>query len=133
MAGPTAVLDASAVLAWLQEEPGADVVDAVMDEAAISAVNAAEVLHKLIKKGMASPEAQQVFDQLCLPVLDFTERMSRDAAKLSHHTGLSLGDRACLATGIALGVPAFTSEQLWGKLDSVGEVRLIRNAAPAGI
>ena len=126
-----AVLDASAVLAWLQEELGADQVEAVMDRAGISAVNAAEVLHKLITRGMPAAEAQQVLDQLALPVVDFTEKMSRECAALSKYAGLSLGDRACLATGIALGLPTLTAEKLWATLPLNGIVRLIRHSSTA--
>ena len=125
---PEAILDASAVLAWLQEEPGADKVDAVLDRAALSAVNAAEVLHKLITRGSTREKAQEILDQISVPILDFTERMSRECAGLSHHAGLSLGDRACLATAITLGVPVLSADRRWGKLPLPETVRLIRTA-----
>ena len=127
MANPDAILDASAVLAWLQEEPGADEVDAVLDRSAISAVNATEVVHKLISKGATREKAQEILDRLSLPVLDFTEPMSRACAGLSHHAGLSLGDRACLATALTLGIPVFSSDRRWGKLEMPETVRLIRS------
>ena len=126
VARPEVILDASAVLAWLQEEPGADVVDAVLDRAAISAVNATEVVHKLISRGGTREGALEILDRLSLPVLDFTEKMSRECAGLSRHAGLSLGDRACNAVGISLGLPVYTSEKKWGDLGLKGTVRLIR-------
>lgn len=128
MPNPEAILDASAVLAWLQEEPGADKVDAILDRAAISAVNVAEVLHKLISKGATREDAQEIFDRISLPVLDFTEPMSRECAGLSHEKGLSLGDRACIATSLTLGIPVLSADQKWGKLGLSTTVLLIRTA-----
>jgi PIN domain nuclease of toxin-antitoxin system len=40
------LLDASALLAWLHEEPGAGFVDAILEQSAISSVNPGEVLYK---------------------------------------------------------------------------------------
>ena len=128
MPNPEAILDASAVLAWLQEEPGADKVDDILDRAAISAVNVAEVLHKLISKGATREDAQEIFDRISLPVLDFTEPMSRECAGLSHEKGLSLGDRACIATSLTLGIPVLSADQKWGKLGLSTTVLLIRTA-----
>ncbi len=124
---PEAILDASAVLAWLQEERGSDKVDEVLDRAAISAVNATEVVHKLINRGATREKAQQILDQMSLPVLDFTEAMSRECAGLSHHADLALGDRACLATGITLGIPVFTADRRWKNLLPTETVQLIRS------
>ena len=124
---PEAILDASAVLAWLQEERGSDKVDEVLDRAAISAVNATEVVHKLISRGATRERAQQILDQMSLPVLDFTEPMSRECAGLSHHADLALGDRACLATGLTLGIPVFTADRRWKNLVTPEAVRLIRS------
>ena len=128
MPHPEAILDASAVLAWLQEEPGAEVVDAMLDRAAISAVNVAEVLHKLITRGATRENAQEIFDQISLPVLDFTEPMSRECAGLSHQKGLSLGDRACIATSLTLGIPVLSADQRWDRLSLPKTVQLIRKA-----
>ncbi len=126
MPNPEAILDASAVFAWLQEESGSDKVEEVLDRSAISAVNATEVIHKLITRGATREKAQQILDQISLPVLDFTEAMSRECAGLSHHPGLALGDRACLATGLTLGIPIFTADRRWGALLPPEAVRLIR-------
>ena len=127
MPNPEAILDASAVLAWLQEERGSDKVEEVLDRAAISAVNATEVVHKLINRGATREKAQQILDQMSLPVLDFTEAMSRECAGLSHHPSLALGDRACLATGLTLKIPVFTADRRWGALVPPEAVRLIRS------
>jgi len=126
VATPQVLLDASALLAWLLEEPGFDVVDAVLDHAAITSVNAAEVVHKLIRKGAAPEEAQRILDEVCLTVLDFTDKMSRECGRYSHHAGLSMGDRVCLAAGLTLESPVYTADRQWAALGLGGAIRLIR-------
>ena len=125
MGKPQAILDASAVLAWLQQEPGSETVDAVLDHAVISSVNAAEVVHKLISKGASMDRAWEIFDQICLTVADFTAEMSRESSRYSSHKGLSLGDRACLGFAATLGIPAFSSDRRWAEL-GLPHIRMIR-------
>src|SRR5215208_935029 len=93
------VLDASAVLALLNQEPGLDQVEGILGESIISAVNACEVLTKLIDAGMPLEEARESFDLLGLEVMDFNKELAEQAASLRDSTrkkGLSLGDRCCL-------------------------------------
>ena len=102
MKAKPSVLDASAVLALLQAEPGAEVVQNLLPGAVISAVNLAEVLHKLVSRGMPEDMAREALDGLALEVIPF----GGDAAYASVrfiHPQLSLGDRVCLATSFTLG------------------------------
>jgi ribonuclease VapC len=113
------VLDASAVLALLNQEPGMDQVEDLLGESAISAVNACEVLTKLIDAGMPIEEARESFDLIGLEVVDFNIQLAERAASLRSATrmkGLSLGDRCCLALGIHLGLEVVTTEREWAKL-----------------
>ncbi len=122
------VLDASAVLALLNDEPGGDRVESALDEAVISAVNLAEVLTKLIDAGMPEDEARQSFDLLGIEVIDFNKQQAETAASLRSATrkkGLSLGDRCCLALGLQMGVEVVTAEREWAKL-KVCPVTVIR-------
>lgn len=122
------VLDASAVLALLNDEPGADQVEALLAESCISAVNAAEVLTKLIDAGMPDAEALESFELLGLEIIDFDLRLAARAAALRRATkkkGLSLGDRCCLALGLAMGQEVVTAEREWAKLN-LCPTRLIR-------
>jgi ribonuclease VapC len=122
------VLDASAVLALLNQEPGKDKVQATLDEAVISSVNASEVLTKLVDADMSIDEAKEVFDLLSIPVIDFDKSLAEEAASLRAATrkkGLSLGDRCCLALGLHLGLEIITAEREWAKL-KLGQVTLIR-------
>jgi PIN domain nuclease of toxin-antitoxin system len=122
------VLDASAALALLNQEPGMDQVEPILNEAAISAVNASEVLTKLVDAGMPIDEAKEVFDLLNIVVIDFDKELSEKAASLRDATrkkGLSLGDRCCLALGLHLGLEVVTAEREWAKL-KLGQIIVIR-------
>jgi PIN domain nuclease of toxin-antitoxin system len=114
------VLDASAILAVLNGEPGEKKVASLLAESAISNVNLAEVGAKLLEAGMDEPSAQLAVSVLGIGgILDFDERQAWEVARLRPLTkqyGLSLGDRACLGLAINLGVPAVTADKEWSKL-----------------
>lgn len=114
------VLDASAVLAVLNGEPGEKKVIPLLAESAISAVNLTEVGAKLLEAGMDEASAQIAVSVLGIgEVTDFDEELAWETAKLRPVTkqhGLSLGDRACLALAIKLNVPAVTADKQWSKL-----------------
>ena len=117
---PACVLDASAVLALLQEEPGSQAVEEWLPGAAISTVNLSEVAGKLLELGMPEREAAEVVQALGLDIVPFHEDLAWRAAALKTLTkasGLSLGDRACLATGVLLDRPVLTADRAWTKID----------------
>lgn len=124
------VLDASAVIALIQWERGCDVVArAVQAGAAISAVNACEVLSKSSEQRVDVQTLERRLMRLKLDIVPFTMDDSREAAHLRAPTsflGLSLGDRACLALGRRLGVPVLTADRPWSKLDPSFRVTVIR-------
>jgi PIN domain nuclease of toxin-antitoxin system len=123
------VLDASAVLAVLNGEPGEKRVIPILAESAISAVNLTEVGAKLLEGGMYEASAQIGGSVLGIgEIVDFTEDSAWEAARLRPLTkqyGLSLGDRACLALARKLNVPAVTADKEWSKL-KLCKVVLIR-------
>ena len=128
---PRIVLDASAVLAVILEEPGADVVvEALRSGAAMSAVNVAEVAARLHRDGWSDSEVALVFDSLGIEVLPFDPAAALLSGRLRSATsrlGLGLGDRACLATGRIEGCPVLTSDRSWQELDIADvDVRCIR-------
>jgi ribonuclease VapC len=126
------VLDASALLALLNEEPGADVVVATLPGAAISAVNLSEVYAKLDEVGIAGSAARSTLEELGLAVHTFDAEQALATGMLRSRTsafGLSLGDRACLALGLHLGLPVLTADRVWRDLDPLDlgvEVRPVR-------
>ncbi len=123
------VLDASAVLAVLNGEPGEKKVIPLLTESAVSSVNLTEVAAKLLEAGMDEASAQIAVSVLGIgEIVDFTEDSAWEAAQLRPLTkqyGLSLGDRACLALARKLNVPAVTADKEWSKL-KLCQVTLIR-------
>lgn len=123
------VLDASAMLALIQEEPGHDRVIRPGLAHCASAVNMAEVRSKLFDKGLAEIEAELVVRGLNVPVKDFSDGQSRLSGALRPVTrsqGLSLADRACLALAQSLGGTAVTADKNWGALSVGVDVEVIR-------
>jgi ribonuclease VapC len=123
------VLDASALMVVLREEPGAATVEAVLDHAAISAVNLSEVQAKLVERGTAAELAWSSLIDLDLEVIDFDAAQAKvagDLRSLTHAQGLSLGDRACLALAQVLGLPAMTADRAWAGMEVGIEIRSVR-------
>lgn len=123
------VLDASAVLALLANERGAEQVQAALGSAVISAVNLAEVLAKLSDRGATVAELRLVRTSLDIEVRSFGERAALRASTLRGTTksfGLSIGDRACLALALEEGLPALTTDRAWSALDVGVDVRSLR-------
>jgi ribonuclease VapC len=113
-------LDASAVLALLQNEPGHENVRQVLNNAWIHSVNAAEVIGKLVRSGTPKYLAGTVIRDLQLEV---EEKFSSEEAEAcgillaeNRSEGLSLGDCVCLTAAAWHGAEAVTTERLWKKL-----------------
>ena len=128
---PRSVLDASAALALILEEQGADlVVEALRSGTAMSAVNVAEVAARLRQDGWTESEVGLVFESLGIEVLPFTHEAALLSARLrtvTRRQGLGLGDRAALATGYLERCPVLTSDRVWQRLDLPGiDIRCIR-------
>lgn len=129
------MLDASALLCYLNAEDGAEVVEEAMGNGAwIGAVNWAEVLSKTAEEG-GDPEAlESRLTELgllggVLRVAPFTREEALAVGRLRPLTkdkGLSLGDRACLALGLRLESPIYTADRSWEGLDVGADVRLVR-------
>ncbi|AEJ02256.1 PilT protein domain protein [Nitrosomonas sp. Is79A3] len=125
----TAILDASALLAFLQNEPGSDQVEAALPEAVISSVNWAEVVQKSIAAGVNVDGLREDLEALGLRIVPFTAEEAEVAAQLWQQTrqvGLSLGDRACLSVGIRLNTVVLTADQIWTTLSLPIAVHSIR-------
>jgi PIN domain nuclease of toxin-antitoxin system len=125
------VLDSSAVLALLNAEPGAEAVLSVLPGAWLSAVNAAEVIGKLVDRGLPTVDAVAALEATGVEVIAFDTDLAIACGDLRPTTraqGLSLGDRACLALAAARAVPALTADKAWASVAGVAgvEVRLIR-------
>jgi PIN domain nuclease of toxin-antitoxin system len=120
------VLDASAVLALLQDEPGSERVLESLPGALICSVNLSEVVAKLTELGMPEPDIRLALS-LGLEVVAFDEALAYSAGALrpvTRSAGLSLGDRACLALARSRSLPALTTDRAWRDtgVDTVVEV-----------
>jgi ribonuclease VapC len=123
------VLDASALLAFVNREPGAEKVTAVLGEAMISAVNLCEVVTKLALRGSAPHRVLGALGESELEVVDFDRALAEAAGLLAVHTrgrGLSLGDRVCLALARREGAAALTADNAWRKVDLGIDIQFIR-------
>jgi ribonuclease VapC len=124
------VLDASAILALLNDEPGAEkITPELLSRATTSAVNLAEVQTILVREGGDPDESWALVIDPISDVEPFTAHHARIAGTLIQKTrplGLSLGDRACLALAIALDAPVYTTDQLWRKLKLGVPIHVLR-------
>ena len=123
------VLDASALLALLNQEKGKDRVESVVVDSVISAVNYCETLGKLIDGGMTDTDAREAVELINLQVIDFDAGLAQIAAALRPKTkmlGLSLGDRSCLALALVRNDSAITAERAWSKLRIGVKIEVIR-------
>ena len=124
-----AVLDASAVLALLRNEPGAEIVSALLPKSAICTVNLAEVISTLVNKGASAEDADMIVADVFAQRVSADEPLARRAGTLrgaTMHLGLSLGDRFCLALAEREGVAAVTADKTWDKLAGLVKVTLVR-------
>ena len=129
MSDAPVVLDASALLALLNAEPGADRVMAALPRAVVGAVNLSEVVAKLAEFGLPPDEVAAAVDGLGLQVVPFDAPDAYRAGLLRPTTraaGLSLGDRACLALGASLGGTVLTTDRRWLELGLPVTVQMIR-------
>ncbi len=123
------VLDASALMALLNAEPGAEFVAAALPDAAISALNLSEVVAKLSDAGMPDAAIRDALQGLSLDIVSFDIEQAYEAGLLHSATrgaGLSLGDRGCLSLARRLDLPALTADRTWEQLAVGANVRVIR-------
>ena len=123
------VLDASALLALLNQEPGEErVVEALASGAVMSTVNLSEVVAKLADIGMTERDIREAIEPLGIELADFDPSGAFSAGLLrppSRRAGLSLGDRACVALGLHQGLPVLTADTAWSSLSLGGEMEIV--------
>lgn len=124
------LLDASALLAVLQGERGAEMVTMAMDDGSMSAANLSEVAAKLVQHGVPYEEAVSILKSFDLKIIPVDENVALVAGSLYAMTksaGLSLGDRLCLATAILEKLEVLTADNAWAAIKVDGlNVRYIR-------
>lgn len=125
-----AVFDASAILALIQSEPGADkLTQQIRDSAVASSVNMAEVQGKLVLNGWDPNIAWEDALSCVADVEPQSAGQAKQAGTLVRSTkqyGLSVGDRSCLALAIELNAEVYTTEKLWKNLKLGIPIHVIR-------
>ncbi|MDJ0714971.1 MAG: type II toxin-antitoxin system VapC family toxin [Prochloraceae cyanobacterium] len=124
------VLDASALLAFLNKETRHERVGEAIANYVMSAVNMSETIAKLIEVGMPQKEIELVLAYLSCEVKSFELEDAIATAKLRQLTrslGLSLGDRACLALGVKLGLTVLTADRAWSSLTLGIPIEIVRS------
>jgi PIN domain nuclease of toxin-antitoxin system len=123
------VFDASALLAYIRDEPGAAIVGEAVGGAAISAANWAEVMEKSLLAGLDAGALRSDVEAFGVRVAPVEVEQAEFAARLREPTrslGLSLADRLCFALAADLQAPILTADRQWSKVEAGVEVRVIR-------
>lgn len=123
------VLDSSVILASIFAEAGGDDILDRLQDAAMLSVNVTEVISKLTEKGWSFDEAVAAFGTYGIDIVDFDAELAIDAGRLHMPTrgsGLSLGDRACLALARRENAVALTTDRKWADLHLGCHIELIR-------
>lgn len=122
-----AVLDASAVIALIMGEPGAEAVEAVIADCAMTTVNLAEAVGYFARNGAAEAEIREWIGALELEIVPLDMELAYSAGFMLPATrpaGLSLGDRACLVLAHRLGVKALTTDRAWPRIAAAVQVEI---------
>lgn len=112
------VLDASAIIAFLQGEPGDEVVRQALHagDCVVSAANQTEVIAKALDRGVDPDAIKIILAELAYTVIDIKADDGAQAGWMRSETrkiGLSLGDRLCLAVAQRLKAPVLTADRPW--------------------
>lgn len=122
------VLDASAIIALLKGDRGATKVAGVLADAALCAVNQAEVVSHFVHLGAPLDDIRAMLGALPYRVIAADDALAWDAGDLRRTTasvGLSLGDRFCLALARRLDAPAYTADRPWKDIAADIGVRVV--------
>ncbi len=118
------VLDASALLAFVQGEPGAEVVEAEIEDAVIGAANWSEVVQKVLSRGGDLAILKALLQSYRVQIVPVSQEDAEEAALIwSPSGGLSLGDRLCMALADRLQQPILTADRVWGEGSRIRQIR----------
>jgi ribonuclease VapC len=123
------VLDASAVLAVILAETGAETVIPRLPGALLSCINLAEVATRALELDKPLEDTAREIGRLPLRIVPYDAEQAYVTASLRPATkplGLSLGDRACLALGMIRRASVITADRDWLKAAVGVEVIVFR-------
>lgn len=123
------ILDASALLALMNKEKGADKIIKYFPDVVMSSVNVSEAVTVMVRTGAPVEEIYQHIESLIKEIKSFNDQQAYLAAyiysKVKRH-GLSFGDRACLSLARVMKYPVITTDKAWAKLDLGIDIRVVR-------
>ena len=122
------ILDSSALITLLKKESGYQLVEANLAQSAISTVNLCELISILARNKIEEEEIDLIVKDLVPTIIPFCQDISDRAGKLASLTkdyGLSLDDRACIATAEYHHLPLYTTDLVWAKLQPHLSVKVI--------
>ena len=124
---PRVVLDTSVIVALILGETRAERVRPVLGRSVVSAVNLAEAMEVISRKGQLSERSKELLLSISIEPLDKGQAIVAGALLLAHRrtANLSLGDACCLALGTALGAEVFTWDRNWAEIPMPIAVRII--------
>ncbi|MEM9410024.1 MAG: type II toxin-antitoxin system VapC family toxin [Planctomycetota bacterium] len=123
-----AVIDASALIAFVKRERGFELVQSWLGDAAISAINFSECLQKLVDCDSEKNLLYGIISSFGMSIVEFDQIAAENVAAIFPiaKSGVSLADRACLALGRELNLPVITADRAWLTLNVGAEVICIR-------
>lgn len=124
------VLDASALLALIQEERGAEIIKPLLKSSIMSVINVTETLSVLQKTNIPPQEGLALIADIVSTIVSFDLEQAEEVARLHplvKTQGLSLADRACITLGMKLQLPIYTADKVWSNLQlDNANIKLIR-------
>ena len=124
------MLDASAVLALVHDEPGAEEVARALPGSQLCTVNLAEVVGKLVDVEVDAGRLRQLLTAAGVALEPLSAEDAELAGAMRSVRGgrtLSLGDRCCLAVAVrAVPAEVLTADRVWAELDLPIRVRVLR-------
>lgn len=113
------LLDTSAVIALLKKEPGYKIIESIIASSAVSAINLAELITVLTRFEITENEIEEITADIVPQIIPFCRDLAKRVNILSKHIngyGLSLGDKACIATGEYYNMNIYTADKIWSEL-----------------
>ena len=124
-----AVLDSSALLAFINQEKGSEIVEKYLPNALMSSVNIAEVISVLSMIDMPEDIIIGIIDDLNIEVVNFDQEQALKTGllrKTTKNAGLSLGDRACISVSTIKNLTIITADKIWAEIGLTNNIILIR-------